>query len=80
MRMIEDVMVTLFIGIATLWLGSMEARMRAMVKENSTKMGKEEAKEYINLKFEVVANSLADIKEDGKEIKESIKELSRRQQ
>lgn len=62
-------------GIASLWLGSMEYRMRKVREDTANKIDRQEVSELIDLKNEASQVRHKELKEDVTEIKVKLDKL-----
>lgn len=71
----ESIVLGLITTIVSLWLGSIEWRLRNVDEKMSEKPSRDEVEKDINLRLEVVKSIQADIKEDLKDIKHKLDNL-----
>ena len=78
----NDIIIQVALGVIALWLGSIEYRWRTMSNRIYTMPDKQEVRELIDLKQEVVKAMQIEVKEDISELKQkldTIEGLLRRQ-
>lgn len=71
-----DVILIAFVStILSLWLGSIEWRLRNMSNELSKRPTRSESQNYIDIRQEVLRQSTGDLKDDVKRLEEKIDKL-----
>lgn len=72
---LNEIVMGLLASIASIWLGSVEVRMRNLNEKLRDIPTRDEVKESIEIRQEALHVMQREIKEDIKEIKEEIKKL-----